>query len=107
MKRIIQLTVNGEVAEVAVDPNRTLLQVASKMGLGVVLWTFDSLDWQNPGATFVADRMAALAEPGAIVHMHASADQAPTALRLAIPRLRALGYEFVTLDQVVVVREGA
>jgi len=27
MKRIIQLTVNGEVAEVAVDPNRTLLQV--------------------------------------------------------------------------------
>jgi len=27
MKRIIQLTVNGELAEVAVDPNRTLLQV--------------------------------------------------------------------------------
>lgn len=85
--------------------NKALLQVASKLGLGVVLWSFDSLDWQNPGAAFVADRMAALVEPGAIVHMHASADQAPAALRRAIPRLRAMGYEFGTLDEVV--KEGA
>lgn len=81
--------------------NRTLLQVAAKLGLGVVLWTFDSLDWQNPGVTFVADRMASLAQPGAIVHMHASADQAPAALRLAIPRLRTMGYGFCNLDDAV------
>lgn len=81
--------------------NRTLLQVASKLGLGVVLWTFDSLDWQSPGAQYVADRIVGLAQPGAIVGMHASADQAPAALRLAIPRLRAAGYGFATLDDLL------
>jgi peptidoglycan-N-acetylglucosamine deacetylase len=81
--------------------SQTLVSVAEKLGLRVVLWSFDSLDWQNPGPGYVADRIVRLAQPGAIIHMHASADQAPAALRLALPRLRAAGFEFVTLEELL------
>lgn len=74
-------------------------------GLTVVNWSIIPRDWTNPGAQIIADRVCEKAEPGAIVLLHdgdspkkqASRDQTIEAVGMIIDRLRAEGYEFVTL----------
>lgn len=80
---------------------------AAQSGLRLVLWSVDSLDWQNPGTDEIAARVLGGVHPGAIVLMHAVADQAPAALERIIPGLRSAGYELVTLDRLLGARTPA
>lgn len=76
-------------------------------GLRTVTWSIIPRDWTNPGAEVIADRVCEAAEPGAIVLLHdgdspkmtAPRTQTIEATALIIDRLRAQGYEFVTLDE--------
>ena len=64
-------------------------------------------DWTNPGVQVIADRVCENASPGAIVLLHdgdspknlAPRDQTIEAVGLIIDRLRAEGYEFVTIEE--------
>ena len=64
-------------------------------------------DWTNPGVQVIADRVCESAAPGAIVLLHdgdspknlAPRDQTIEAVGLIIDRLRAEGYEFVTIEE--------
>lgn len=76
-------------------------KVASEFELRVVLWSVDSLDWQNPRVEEIEARVLGGVHPGAIVLMHATADQAPGALARIIPGLRSAGYELATIDRLL------
>ena len=67
-----------------------------------VLWTIDSLGWNGLSAGAVAGRVLAGAAPGAIVLFHVGASSADAAaLQAIIDGLRARGYDFATVDELV------
>jgi peptidoglycan/xylan/chitin deacetylase (PgdA/CDA1 family) len=68
----------------------------------IVMWTIDTFGWNGATAQQIIDRTMSLAEPGAIVIMHVGSDsQDGPALPELIARLRAEGYTFVTIDQML------
>lgn len=50
--------------------NQETIQVASEFKLQTVLWTFDTLDWKNPGANRILGRLSTSVEPGTLLLMH-------------------------------------
>ncbi|MDY0340346.1 MAG: polysaccharide deacetylase family protein, partial [Coriobacteriia bacterium] len=77
-------------------------------GMVPALWTVDPQDWrkgQTPSA--IIESVVGSVRPGAIVVLHdGGGDRSATiaALPAIIDRLRAAGYEFVTLDELPAVR---
>lgn len=61
------------------------IQVASEFKLQTVLWTFDTIDWKNPGASRILQRLSANVEPGSLILMHptqSSKDALPGMIRI-------------------------
>lgn len=85
------------------DFDKRVLKTANDLGYKVIQWDTDSLDWQNPGAATIVQRVVGRAHPGDIVLLHASDSclQTHQALPIIIDQLRAQGYEFVTVSQLL------
>jgi peptidoglycan/xylan/chitin deacetylase (PgdA/CDA1 family) len=67
-----------------------------------VLWTVDSRGWMRYSAGAIVERCLRLAEPGAIYVMHVGGEsQDALALLAVIEGLRAAGYEFETVDEII------
>ncbi|UJF35387.1 polysaccharide deacetylase family protein [Paenibacillus hexagrammi] len=49
------------------------VQVAAEYKLKTILWTFDTIDWKNPGADRILSRFNKNVEPGTLVLMHPTA----------------------------------
>ena len=93
--------------------DRDARTIAAVNGLGYICvrWTVDTLGWKGTSggvtAEQVADRAVAALQPGEIVLMHigSNPDDGTTldadALPRMIERMRAGGYDFVTLDALV------
>lgn len=64
----------------------------------LVLWDVDPRDWAGGSASAIADHVVAHAHNGAIVVMHLSAPNTAAAIPSIVSRLRAQGYEFVTVS---------
>lgn len=77
-------------------------------GMASALWTVDPQDWRaGVSSSDLADAVVGAARPGAIIVLHdGGGDRSATirALPSIIDRLRAAGYEFVTLDEMPSVR---
>lgn len=77
-------------------------------GMSSALWTVDPQDWRTDVTSAgLADAVVNAARPGAVVVLHdGGGDRSATiaALPSIIDRLRAAGYEFVTLDEMPSVR---
>lgn len=61
------------------------VQVAAEFKLKTVLWTFDTIDWRNPGAARILQRLSANVEPGSLILMHptpSSRDALPGMIRM-------------------------
>lgn len=86
-----------------------VLEVLTEAGLTAVNWSVIPRDWTNPGAQRIAERVCFDAHPGAIVLLHdgdsprnaAPRQQTVDAMRIIIDQLRAEGYEFVTVGEIV------
>lgn len=66
-------------------------------------WNVDTEDWRRPGADAIAERLLS-AKSGDVVLMHDGGgprSQTIEALKIALPQLRAEGYKFVTIDQLL------
>ncbi|NQX65813.1 polysaccharide deacetylase family protein [Paenibacillus alba] len=50
--------------------NQETVQIASEFHLQTVLWTFDTIDWKNPGADRIIQRLTTSIEPGTLILMH-------------------------------------
>lgn len=85
------------------DYDKRVLDIANRLGLTVIQWDTDSLDYRNPGVDNIVNRVVSHAHPGDIVLMHASdtAEQTHLALPAIIDKLRAAGYTFVTVSELI------
>jgi cellulose synthase/poly-beta-1,6-N-acetylglucosamine synthase-like glycosyltransferase/peptidoglycan/xylan/chitin deacetylase (PgdA/CDA1 family) len=87
----------------AVTPRdeRVLAQLAGRRYY-IVLANYDSQDWQRPGVAAIVKNASPPGRTGGIVMLHdggGNRSQTVAALRVLIPRLRARGFQFVTVAQ--------
>jgi peptidoglycan/xylan/chitin deacetylase (PgdA/CDA1 family) len=79
--------------------NSRVAAVAGSEGFRyLVLWDVDPRDWAGGSAASIADHVVGHAHNGAIVVMHLSAPHTAAAIPSIVSRLRAKGYEFVTIS---------
>lgn len=101
------LTVVDRVAPFFRPPNGDyddlVIDTARELGFETVIWSVDSLDWKNPGPSYMIERVLKRVFPGAIILCHAS--DSSHEIHLALPEiitgLRKKGYRLVTLSQLV------
>ncbi|MDO8916054.1 MAG: polysaccharide deacetylase family protein [Coriobacteriia bacterium] len=77
---------------------------AAILGERVAGWTVDPADWRRPPAGVIVRRVVGAVRPGAIVLLHdggGERNQTIAALPGIITTLKARGYRFVTLDEML------
>ena len=85
------------------DRRRTVA-LGRELGLLTVLWSVDSGDAMGVGRDEIVASVTAAAAPGAIILMHDGGSERPAtlgALETLLPRLRADGYELVTVSELL------
>lgn len=87
-----------------------LLQEASRLNLVTVTWSVSAKDPHSPAPEVIAQRVVSKTRPGAIILLHdgvagspPSTDRSNTvkALPLVLTELRARGYTFVTVSELL------
>ena len=66
-----------------------------------VLWTIDTLDWTTQNVDWIVEKTIKDAGENDIILMHDSYESTVQAAERIIRRLKADGFEFVTVDQVI------
>ena len=85
------------------DFDKRVLRIADELNYTTIQWDTDSLDWMNKGVDNIINRVVSKAHAGDIVLLHASdsCKQTHEALPAIIDQLRAKGYEFVTVSELL------
>lgn len=85
------------------DFDKRVLRIANELHYTVIQWDTDSLDWKNIGTDNIINRVVSKAHPGDIILLHASdsVKQTHEALPVIIDQLKAKGYEFVTVSELM------
>ncbi|WP_336776708.1 polysaccharide deacetylase family sporulation protein PdaB [Paenibacillus sp. MMO-58] len=85
------------------DFDKRVLRIAEELNYKVIQWDTDSMDWLNIGTDKIINRVVSRAHNGDIILMHASdsVKQTHEALPVIIDELRAKGYEFVTVSELI------
>ncbi len=84
--------------------NGSVVHTARTLGLATVLWNVDPTDWARPGSAAIERRVLAQVRPGSIVISHDGGGprgQTLAAYPRIIARLRARGYRFETMPQLL------
>jgi peptidoglycan/xylan/chitin deacetylase (PgdA/CDA1 family) len=84
--------------------DRRTLGVLRRERMLMVLWDVDSRDWTRPGARAIVRNVVPRVRPGSIVLMHDAGGnrlQTVAALPFIVRRLRARGFRFVTVPQMM------
>lgn len=66
-----------------------------------VLWTIDPLDWSSRNVAGIVKKVEDKAKENAIILMHDEYDTTVTAALQIVDELKAQGYEFVTVDELL------
>ena len=74
-------------------------------GLDVIMWSVDPLDWRRPGAQVVRQRLVDGAAPGGILLAHDIHPGTIEAMPGTIRDLKARGYGFATVSQLLALQE--
>jgi len=74
-------------------------------GLDVIMWSVDPLDWKRPGAAAVRERLVSGASPGGILLAHDIHPGTIEAMPGTIKDLKAKGYGFATVSQLLALQE--
>jgi len=85
------------------DFDKRVLKIADELGYKTIQWDTDSKDWMNPGVDRIVSTVVSRAHPGDIVLLHASdsVKQTHEALPTIIDELRAKGYTFATVTELI------
>lgn len=84
-----------------VQYNHTVLSVAKALGFVTVSWTCGAADYDNQSASFIAKRVLDRTENGSIILLHQDHASTVGALPVIVQGLRARGYRFVTIPQML------
>ena len=74
------------------------IEAAESLGLTAVQWSADSIDWRDPSPAVIVQRILKKAAPGGILLFHLGKQNTLQALPEVISSLKAQGYEFCTVD---------
>lgn len=78
-----------------------VLEVAEELGYLSIQWSVDSLDWRPTRPERIIERVLDQAHPGAIILFHNDGEHTPAALSPIIDGLRARGYRFAPISELV------
>jgi hypothetical protein len=81
-----------------------LTAVCRERGYSVILWSIDTRDWAGTSAKDICNEIYNNIEDGAIILMHdyvCGESHTAEALRIVIPKLKELGYQFVTVSELI------
>ncbi|HHU32361.1 MAG: polysaccharide deacetylase family protein [Zhaonellaceae bacterium] len=81
--------------------NNTLITVANKMGLHVIQWDVDSLDWKDLSAEQIYSRVTSKVKNGSIVLFHNNAQHTPKALGPILENLQSKGFKIVPISELI------
>ena len=103
MEKITEIT--GKDVKVFRPPygsyNNTLIKVCDELGLSVIQWDVDSLDWKGLSASEITNRVMQKAKNGSIILMHNNADHVTDALRLSLDWLINKGYKVTSVGELI------
>ena len=77
---------------------------AKDAGYAIILWTVDTRDWDHTPAEHIVQSVKQTVKSGDIILFHdyiASPSPTPDALRCLIPSLLEMGYQFVTVSELI------
>lgn len=83
------------------DYDDLLVDTANGMGIFPVQWDVDSLDWKDLSASDIAARIVERVKSGSIILCHNNGLHTADALPIVIDTLRAKGYEFVPIGELI------
>ena len=83
------------------DYNNAVVGAVRAENMYCIQWDIDSLDWKDPTPQQMVERITAKLTPGSIILMHNGAKNTPEALPLIIDAVRAEGYEFVPISELL------
>ena len=78
-----------------------VIKAVSSIGMTVIQWDVDSLDWKGISADEITNRVVSKVQPGSIVLFHNAAENTPEALPGIIEKLIADGYKFIPVSQML------
>jgi len=81
-----------------------LISEARGLGMNTIEWDVDPTDWSTPGTDAIYSRVVSMTQPGSIILMHDGGGprgQTLAALPRIIDTLRARGYKFETVPQLL------
>nr|MBO4517725.1 polysaccharide deacetylase family protein [Clostridia bacterium] len=83
------------------DYDDLLIDTAAELGLYTIQWSVDSLDWKDLSANEIKNRVIKKVHNGAIVLFHNQGLHTHEALPEIIRELKAQGYEFVPIGELI------
>lgn len=82
--------------------NRKVLKAVGDAGYRYsIYWSIDTLDWQEPHTKVIVQRVLKRLGIGDIVLMHIWGENTATATDIVISKLKHLGFEFVTISELL------
>lgn len=83
------------------DYDDLLINTAKELGLYTIQWDVDSLDWKNLSAQEIYNRVTSRVKNGSIVLFHNNGLHTAQALQDIIRNLKANGYTFVPIGELI------
>lgn len=83
------------------DYDDLLIDTSNAMGIYPIQWDVDSLDWKDLSASDIASRIVTRTKSGSIILCHNNGLHTAEALPIVIDKLRANGYEFVPIGELI------
>ncbi|SEF71444.1 polysaccharide deacetylase family sporulation protein PdaB/delta-lactam-biosynthetic de-N-acetylase,TIGR02884 [Caloramator fervidus] len=83
------------------DYNSLVVKTVKETGHYCIQWDVDSIDWKDPGEEVIYNRVVSKVTNGSIVLFHNYAKQTPKVLDRIIKDLKAKGFEFVTVSELI------
>lgn len=77
-----------------------VVNLAAKQGMGTIMWTVDTIDWQRPEPSVLLNRVLTKVHPGAIVLMHPTSPTARS-LNTLIVQLKKKGYKIGSVSMLL------
>lgn len=79
----------------------SLITTLDGMGMTVIQWDVDSVDWNGPSASDIKKKVLKGVKPGSILLFHNDLENTTEALPEILQNLKSQGYKFVTINDLV------
>ena len=88
--------------------SKAMCSIVKEKDMNIILWSnLDPRDWSNPGVNYIVDTITSKVQNGTIILLHDynnlrnKKSQTIQALEIVIPKLKEMGYKFVTVSELI------